>query len=72
VGKSIAARFCGKTGRPIELEESRAVDSAPCQRITNIFRRIVCIVFHSPAWQSEWVSPEQRYRIRCPRCGRVY
>ena len=41
-------------------------------RITSIIGRIVCVLFHSPAWKSEWLTGENRYQIRCPRCGRVY
>jgi hypothetical protein len=33
-----------------------------------LFGDMRCIIFHSPAWQSEWVGGEQRYPIRCPRC----
>jgi hypothetical protein len=40
--------------------------------ISDLVGRIVCVLFHSPAWTSEWVGGEQRYRIRSPRCGRVY
>jgi len=40
--------------------------------IADLVGRIVCVLFHAPAWQSEWVSGEDRYQLRCPRCGRVH
>jgi hypothetical protein len=52
--------------------KSRVLRHAIAAPITNIIRRIVCIIFHSPAWQSEWVSGGNRYQIRCLRCGRVH
>jgi hypothetical protein len=52
--------------------KSRVLRHAIAAPIANIIGRLVCILFHSPAWQSEWMGGDERHRIRCPRCGRVY
>jgi hypothetical protein len=38
--------------------------------ITRIIGRIVYILFHSPAWKSEWSSEKHHYQLPCRRCCR--
>jgi hypothetical protein len=35
--------------------------------------RVTCVKIHSRLfWRPEWISEENRFEVRCPRCGRVY